>query len=195
MAIKLQPNQVFAETRAEWRTWLEQNHTQTTGIWLVFNKKTSGLSHVTYDEQVEEALCFGWVDSKGGKFDDTKSMLYFAPRKGKTGWSRPNKERIERMIEAGLMRSAGLAKIEAAKSDGSWTKLDGVENLEIPDDLGKALGEYPNASSHFEAFPRSAKRGILEWIVQAKKAETRARRIEETARLAQQNVRANQWRP
>jgi uncharacterized protein YdeI (YjbR/CyaY-like superfamily) len=191
---KLHPDQVYAQTRADWRDWLEQNHTQTSGVWLVFNKKTSGLPHVTYDEQVEEALCFGWVDSKPGKFDEQRSMLYFAPRKGKSGWSKPNKDRIERMIKAGLMRPAGLAKIAAAKQDGSWSKLDGVENLEMPDDLARALKMYPEAADHFEAFPKSAKRGILEWIVQAKKPETRAQRIEETARLAQENIRANQWR-
>jgi uncharacterized protein YdeI (YjbR/CyaY-like superfamily) len=192
--LELPADHVFVETRAQWRAWLEQNHTQTKGVWLMFNKKTSGLTHITYDEQVEEALCFGWVDSKPGKVDQTRSKLYFAPRKGKTGWSKPNKDRIERMIQAGLMRPAGLEKIEAAKKDGSWEKLDAVEKLEIPSDLEKALSAHPSASSHFSAFPKSVKRGILEWILQAKKPETRAKRIEETARLAQDNVRANQWR-
>jgi uncharacterized protein YdeI (YjbR/CyaY-like superfamily) len=184
----------FAQTRAEWRAWLEENHATSSGVWLVFNKKTSGLPHVSYNESVEEALCFGWVDSKPGKVDDTRSKLYFAPRKGKSGWSKPNKERVERLLEAGLMRPAGLEKIEAAKRDGSWTLLDAVENLEIPDDLKAMFARFPQSAENFAAFPRSAKRGILEWIVQAKRAETRAARVEETARLAAQNVRANQWR-
>jgi uncharacterized protein YdeI (YjbR/CyaY-like superfamily) len=191
--IKLLPDQFYAQTRAEWRAWLLEHHDQNSGVWLVFNKKTSGLPYYSYNDQVEEALCFGWVDSKPGKFDELRSMLYFAPRKAKSGWSKPNKIRIAHLLEKGLMMPAGLAKIEAAKKDGSWEKLDGVENLEIPDDLKKALSEFSNATANFEAFPKSAKRGILEWIVQAKKPETRARRIEETARLAEQNIRANQW--
>jgi uncharacterized protein YdeI (YjbR/CyaY-like superfamily) len=188
------PDEVFAETRAEWRAWLSKHHATSSGMWLVFNKKTSGLPHVTYDESVEEALCFGWVDSKPGKVDDTRSKLYFAPRKGKSGWSKPNKDRVERMIAAGLMTKAGLEKIEAAKRDGTWTMLDAVENLEVPDDLEAAFKSFPGSSQNFAAFPRSAKRGILEWIVQAKTPATRAKRIEETARLAAQNERANQWR-
>jgi uncharacterized protein YdeI (YjbR/CyaY-like superfamily) len=187
-------SEFFAQTRAEWRAWLEENHAVSNGVWLVFNKKTSGLPHVSYDEGVEEALCFGWVDSKGGKVDDIRSKLYYAPRKGKSGWSRPNKERVERLIEAQLMRPAGLEKIEAAKRDGTWTMLDAVENLEIPDDLEVMFRQFPNAAENFAAFPRSAKRGILEWIVQAKTVGTRAKRVEETARLAAENVRANQWR-
>jgi uncharacterized protein YdeI (YjbR/CyaY-like superfamily) len=188
-------NSVHPLTRAEWRAWLEQNHARTHGIWLISYKKATGKPRVEYDEAVEEALCFGWIDSKGNKLDDERSLLWFAPRKPRTGWSRPNKERIERLIAAGLMTEAGLAKIEAAKQDGSWTALDAVEALEIPPDLNAALAAYPSAQANFEAFPRSAKRGILEWISNAKTAATRAKRIEETARLAQENKRANQWRP
>jgi uncharacterized protein YdeI (YjbR/CyaY-like superfamily) len=184
-----------AETRGEWRAWLEQNHATSSGVWLVTFKKNSGRPYWSYGESVEEALCFGWVDSVGGKVDDLRSMLYFAPRKAKSGWAKPNKERIVRLLEAGLMRPAGLAKIEAAKLDGSWTLLDAVEALEVPNDLEKALNGFPNAGTNFAAFPRSVKRGILEWIVQAKKPETRAKRIEETARLANENIRANQWKP
>lgn len=185
---------VFAQDRATWRAWLETNHHTSTGGWLIFYRKSSGKPHLCYDEQVEEALCFGWVDSKGAKVDDERSSLYFAPRKAKSGWSKPNKERIERMVTAGLMRAAGLAKIEAAKKDGSWEKLDGVEALEVPSDLEQAFTLFAGSKTNFEAFPRSAKRGILEWIVQAKKLETRAKRVEETARLAAENTRANQWR-
>ena len=121
-------------------------------------------------------------------------MLWFAPRKPGTGWSRHNKERIERLMAAGKMAPAGLAKVEAAKRDGSWNALDAVEALEVPDDLVQALAARPPAAQHFDTFPRSVKRGILEWISNAKKPETRAARIEETARLAAENRRANQWR-
>jgi uncharacterized protein YdeI (YjbR/CyaY-like superfamily) len=188
-------NSVHPLSRAEWRTWLEQHHTRAEGVWLISYKKASGKPRVEYDEAVEEALCFGWIDSKGNKLDDERTMLWMAPRKARTGWSRPNKERVERLIAQGLMAPAGQAKIDAAKQDGSWTALDAVENLEIPPDLEAALAAYADARRNFEAFPRSAKRGILEWIAQAKTAATRAKRVEETARLAQENKRANQWRP
>jgi uncharacterized protein YdeI (YjbR/CyaY-like superfamily) len=148
-----------------------------------------------YGESVEDALCFGWVDSTAGTVDELRSMRYYAPRKPKSGWAKPNKERITKLLEAGLMRPAGIAKLEAAKLDGSWTLLDAVEALEVPADLKKALKQFPNASANFSAFPKSVKRSILEWIAQAKKPETRAKRIEETARLANENIRANQWRP
>lgn len=188
-------NSVHPLTRAEWRAWLEQHHGRAEGVWLVSYKQATGKPRVTYDEAVEEALCFGWVDSKGNKLDEERSMLWFAPRKRGSGWSRPNKERVERLIAAGLMTPAGMAKIEAAKADGSWSLLDAVENLEIPPDLAEALDAYPPAATNFAAFPPSAKRAILQWIVQAKTPATRAKRIAETARLAQENKRANQWRP
>jgi uncharacterized protein YdeI (YjbR/CyaY-like superfamily) len=164
------------------------------GVWLISYKKATGKPRVEYNDAVEEALCFGWIDSKPNKLDDERSMLWFAPRKPGSGWSRINKERVERMIAAGLMTDVGLAKIEAAKQDGSWHALDAVEVLEIPTDLEEALASYASARKHFDAFPRSVKRGILEWIATAKRPETRARRIEETARLAEDNVRAHQWR-
>ncbi len=191
---KLPPNAIHPKTRAEWRAWLEQHHTQTEGVWLVSYKKATGKARFEYDEAVEEALCFGWIDAKANKLDTERSMLWFAPRKAGTGWSRLNKQRVERLIAAGLMQSAGLAKIEAAKQDGTWNALDAIEELEVPPDLDQALKAHPLADQYFQAFPRSVKRGILEWISTAKKPATRAKRIEETARLAAHNIRANQWR-
>lgn len=187
-------NAVHPLSRAEWRAWLMENHTRPEGVWLISYKKATGKPRFDYDEAVEEALCFGWIDSKPNKLDKERSMLWFAPRKAKTGWSRLNKQRVERMIAADNMHPAGLTKIEAAKADGSWSALDAIEALEIPPDLAEAFAAYPNAADNFEAFPRSVKRGILEWIATAKRAETRAKRVEETARLAAQNIRANQWR-
>lgn len=188
------PNSTHPKTRAEWRAWLEQNHTRAEGVWLISYKKATGKPRFEYDEAVEEALCFGWIDSKPNKLDDERSMLWFAPRKAGTGWSKPNKERVEKMLKARLMAPAGLAKVEAAKKDGSWAALDAVEALEIPPDLAKALKANKTAKAYFEAFPRSVKQGILEWILNAKKPETRAKRVEETVRLAEKNIRANQWR-
>jgi uncharacterized protein YdeI (YjbR/CyaY-like superfamily) len=164
-------------------------------VWLISYKKATGKPRFDYDEPVEEALCFGWVDSKVNTLDAERSLLWFAPRKPGTGWSRPNKLRVEQMLKAGLMAEAGLRKVAQAQADGSWTKLDAVEDLTVPDDLAQALGRYPEAARHFDAFPRSAKRGILEWIATAKTAPTRMKRIEDTARLADRNERANQWRP
>lgn len=192
--IQVPDNAIHPTTRAAWRIWLEQNHTRTQGIWLISYKKATGKPRFETDEAVEEALCFGWIDSKPNKLDQERTMLWFAPRKKGTGWSKLNKTRVERLIAQGLMMPAGLAKVEAAKQDGSWYALDAVEALEIPPDLEQALAAYAKAKQNFEAFPRSAKRGILEWIAAAKKPETRARRIEETAQLADENVRANQWR-
>lgn len=187
-------NSTHPTTRAEWRAWLVQNHTQDEGVWLISYKKATGKPYVTYDEAVEEAICFGWVDSKVNRLDEERTMQWFAPRRPSSGWSRSNKQRVEKMIAAGQMTAAGLAKIEAAKADGSWSVLDAVENLEIPQDLAAALASYDAAEANFEAFPRSVKRSILEWIATAKRPATRAKRIEETARLAQDNIRANQWR-
>ena len=170
-------------TREEWRAWLAANHATSAGIWLVTARKATGQPRVEYDEAVEEALCVGWIDSVARRLDETRSMLRFSPRKSRSGWSRPNKIRIERLTAAGLMRPAGQARIDAAILDGSWTKLDEVENLEVPDDLAQACAAYPNARANFDAFPRSARRGILEWILQAKRPETRARRVADTALL------------
>ena len=185
---------VQIESRRVWRVWLEENHERQDGIWLVSFKKHCGDKYVSYDDIVEEALCFGWIDSVTRKLDEDRSMLWLSPRKPGSGWSKLNKERVERTIAAGLMTPAGLEKIEAAKKDGSWNALDAIEALEIPPDLDVALASYPSARQNFDAFPRSVKRGILEWIITAKRVQTRARRVEETARLAEDNIRANQWR-
>ncbi|MBD1869630.1 YdeI/OmpD-associated family protein [Cyanobacteria bacterium FACHB-471] len=187
-------NSTHPKTRSEWRTWLEQHHTRDKGIWLISYKKATGKPRFDYEEAVEEALCFGWIDNKGNKLDEERSLLWFAPRKPGTGWSKLNKERVERLIAQNMMMPAGLAKVEAAKQDGSWNALDAIEALEIPPDLETALASYGEAKQNFEAFPRSVKRGILEWIASAKRPETRAKRVNETAQLASQNLRANQWR-
>ena len=188
------PNSVHPKSRAEWRKWLEKNHTRKEGVWLISYKKATGKPRVDYDESVEEALCFGWIDSKGNKLDDERTMLWFAPRRAGTGWSKLNKDRVEKLVKAKSMAPAGLAKVNAAKKDGSWNALDAVEALEIPPDLADALSKNETALGYFDAFPRSVKRAILEWISHAKRPETRAKRIEETVTKAERNIRANQWR-
>ena len=150
---------------------------------------------MSYDDVVEEVLCFGWIDSLPRKLDDERTMLWIAPRKQGSNWSKRNKDFVEKLVAEGLMQPAGLAKVEASKLDGSWSALDAIENLVIPEDLATAFENYPTSAEKFEAFPRSAKRGILEWIANAKRTQTRTKRVEETARLAADNIRANQWRP
>lgn len=186
--------QVEVASPAELRAWLAEHHADTPGIWLATWKKGDD-RHVTYDEIVCEVLCFGWVDSKSRALDERRSMLLLTPRKPRSAWSRPNKERVARLEAEGLMTPAGAEVVAAAKASGTWTALDAVERLEVPDDLAAAFDAVPGSREEWDAFPRSARRGILEWIMQAKRAPTRAKRVEETARLAGEGIRANQWRP
>lgn len=181
--------EVHAETRSAWRAWLEANHAAVPGVWLVSWRRGHG-PRVEYEEAVEEALCFGWIDSQGGNLDERRSRQYFAPRKAGSGWAATNKARVEKLIASGLMAPAGLAAIERAKANGSWTLLDAVEAGVIPDDLGAALDAAPPARANFEAFPKSAKRAMLEWTAQAKRPETRAARIRQIAERAAVNERA-----
>jgi uncharacterized protein YdeI (YjbR/CyaY-like superfamily) len=190
-----EPPQVHAETVAAWRSWLRKNHARSTGVNLVSWKTTTGRPRISYDDAVTEALAFGWVDSKGRTIDDERSMLWFCPRKPTSGWSRPNKLRVERLLAEGRMQPAGQAVIDQAKANGGWELLDAVEDLVVPDDLAAAFAERPGAAESWEAFPRSAKRSALEWIVQAKRPETRARRVLDTADKAARGERANQWQP
>lgn len=185
--------QVQVESRAALRQWLAENHQRSKGVWLVTFKKSAGDKYVSWDDLVQEVICFGWIDSQARKVDTDRSMQWIAPRKRGSGWSRRNKEHVAQLEAAGLLLPAGMAKIEAAKADGSWNALDAVENLEISPDLAEALAVYTDAVDNFEAFPPSVKRSILEWIQNAKRPQTRQKRVEETARLAQDNIRANQW--
>ena len=179
---------------AELYDWLAKNHQTSPGLWVVTHKKASGKPAPTYDELVRVALCFGWVDSIPGKIDEHKTKLYFAPRKPKSVWSQSNKLRVEELIKTGQMLPAGLATIELAKKLGTWTTIDSAQNAEIPDDLKTEFANYPGSLENFEAFPRGVRKQILEWISLAKTETTRTKRINETASLAQQNIRANQWR-
>lgn len=185
---------VEVTTLAEWRTWLQANHAQHHSVWLVTYKKGGPRPHLGYDDAVSEALCWGWIDSLPRKLDAERTMLRFSPRSQNTGWSALNKQRVARMTRLQRMQPAGLAKVAAAKADGSWSRLDMVEALAIPPDLATAFTTHKGSATAFDAFPRSVKRGILEWIQAAKRPETRAKRIEETASLAAQGKRVNQWR-
>lgn len=184
------------ESRAEWRHWLEVNHEDVTGVWAVTFRKGSGGPIVNYEDLVEEALCFGWVDSVGRKLDERRTMLRFSPRKLGSKWSRPNKERVARLERDGLIAPAGAAAITSARADGSWSALDDVENLIVPDDLAEAFDRNPGSAERWEAFPRSAKRAILEWIVSAKRPEIAGSgRDVEDARFRTDPTRIDQTRP
>ena len=186
-------NHVHPLSRAAWRAWLEAHHGRASGVWLVRYKKATGRPTLTTKDVTQEALCWGWVDSVPRKVDGERSAVYVAPRKEGSNWSALNKRYVAEAERAGDMTPAGRAKVDAARADGSWTRLDGVEALAVPDDLAAALAARPGARAFWDAFPPSARRGILEWVLNAKRPATRQRRIEETARLAEQNVRANQW--
>lgn len=183
--------QVEVTSRKQWRTWLTNHHTQTDSIWLVTYKKHTGSRYLPYDEIVEEALCFGWIDSLPRKLDSDRTMLLLSPRRPKSPWSKLNKDRVTTMIGQSLMTPAGQAKIDQAKADGSWTFLDDVEALIIPDDLAAALAANSQAKEYFEAFSPSSKKGILQWIKRAKQTTTREKRIKKTVELAAQNIKAN----
>jgi len=186
--------EVLVESREQLREWLQDHHGDSPGIWLVtWKKRAGGDRHVPYDAIVEEALCFGWVDSVPRTVDEEHSALLLTPRKPGSRWSRPNKERVARLIEAGQMTPAGIEMVELAKKTGTWTALDEVEDLTEPPDLAAALDADPEARRHWDGFPRSARRGILEWVVSAKRPQTRDKRIRETAELAARGERANQW--
>ena len=189
------PNSIQPDTLADWRAWLQSNHTRPDGIWLITYRRATGKATFTYEQAVEEALCFGWIDGHTKTLDEERGMQWFAPRRAGSVWARSNKERVARLIADGRMTPAGQARIDAAQADGTWALWDHVDSLAVPDDLAAALATYPAARAHFDAFPRSARHAILGWIATAKRSETRAKRIAETARLAQDNVRANQPRP
>jgi uncharacterized protein YdeI (YjbR/CyaY-like superfamily) len=165
-------------------------------VWAVTVKKSAlpaGERHVGARDLNEECLCFGWIDSKPGRIDERRTALLCTPRRPGSGWSKVNKDRLVELLADDLVAPAGLAAIETAKADGSWTRLDAIDALLVPEDLRAALDALPPAAARFDAFPPSVRRGILEWIAGAKTEATRAKRVVETATLAQRGERANQW--
>ena len=172
-------NTFYPENRQQWREWLDKNHDIESSIWLIYYKKSSGKPSITYSDAVDEALCFGWIDSKAKSIDAEKYMQFFSVRKPNSVWSKVNKEKVASLIEKGLMTSAGLEAIAIAKSNGSWNVLDAVEALIIPDDLMTALSSNLVAKEYFLNLSRTDKRNLLQWITLAKKAETRQKRIRE----------------
>jgi uncharacterized protein YdeI (YjbR/CyaY-like superfamily) len=178
-------------SRAEWRQWLAAHHASAAGVWLVYCKKASGLPSLSYAEAVEEALCFGWIDSHPRKLDAERSQQLYTPRRARSGWSKVNKERLARLEAAGQLMPAGRAAIARAQQNGAWESLDAAEAGLVPDDLAAALAADETAARHFAGFAPSARKAILTWVLSAKQPETRARRVAETVRMAALGKRAN----
>ena len=169
--------QVYLKDRKALRAWLAKNHDKSSGIWLIYYKKGSGTQRLDYNDAVEEALCYGWIDSLMQPLDDERYLQLFTPRKPKSRWSKTNKERVERLVNSGLMTPIGMAKIEAARKDGSWAQLDHVDKLELPPDLKKAMKGKKDAEKNFRAFTPGKQKQLLYWLNDAKREETRAKRI------------------
>ncbi len=181
---------VHVETTEQWSAWLAEHHLTESGVWLVTWRTATGLPAPSYEQQIEEALRVGWVDSTKKRLDEDRTMLYFARRRPGSGWARTNKARIARLESDGRLLPAGQEVVDRARADGSWTLLDAVEELVVPDDLAAAFERHKGASAHWERFPASTRKQLLWWIVQAKRPATRAERVEETARRAARGRRA-----
>ncbi|SUA79305.1 Uncharacterized protein conserved in bacteria [Nocardia otitidiscaviarum] len=182
---------VVARNAAEWRAWLAEHSHTTTEAWLVIRHIGCGIPSVRMHEAMEQALCFGWIDSVHRTYDADSSILRFTPRGPRSSWSKVNRDRAARLIEQGLMTERGRAVIERARTEGTWQPLPDAAATAIPTDLRCPLERNAVADENFRRFPPSSKRLILEWIASAKRPETRARRIARTVELAARNQRAN----
>ncbi len=186
-------NTFYPKSKKEWRDWLQKNHLVENSIWLIKYKQKSGKPTISWSEAVDEALCFGWIDSTIKKLDEERTIQFFTKRKAKSTWSKINKQKVSFLIEQGLMSQAGLNSIEIAKENGSWTILDSVEELEIPNDLELELKLNPKADAFFQSISKSVKKSILYWIVAAKRQETRQKRIKEIITLSEKNQKPKQF--
>lgn len=184
---------ITPKSRSDFRRWLRKNFKRTESVWVVIYKVSSGKVNLSVNDVVEEALCFGWIDSVPGKIDLEKYKLLVSPRRPTSVWSAVNKRKVKSLIQRKLMTSAGLAKIAIAKKNGSWKKLNSSDRFEVPEELKQGLKNNPKASEFFGSIAPSSKRAILEWINAAKTSVTRMKRINETVRLAALGKRANHY--
>lgn len=174
----------------EFRNWLHDNHQCSKGVYLIFYKVSSGHESMRWEEAVQVAICYGWIDSVVKRMDDERRKQLFTPRKDKSVWSKLNKSYIEKLLKENLIHESGLIKIETAKQNGSWESLDGVENLEIPKDLELAFEQNRTAFDYYQNFSPSYRKSYLYWLNQAKKSETRNLRITEILKLCSKNVKS-----
>lgn len=184
----------YPSTQADWRAWLQENHLSKQSVWLIYYKKKSKIPSISWSEAVDEALCFGWIDSTARPIDDEKYMQFFTKRKPNSVWSKINKDKVEKLIATGKMSQAGFESIEKAKQNGSWTILDEVEELIIPDDLEAAFQANEGSKDFFMSLSKSVRKAILQWLVLAKQQTTRQKRINEIAELAAQKLKPKQFR-
>ncbi len=178
----------------DWRKWLELNHNKKEALWLIFYKKKSPNYNLSWSESVDEALCFGWIDSVKRTIDSEKYKQYFSKRKAKSNWSKTNKDKVKILIEQGFMEEEGYKSIEIAKENGSWTILDEVEALVIPEDLKEEFANYKGSMEYFDSLSKSVKKILLHWIVSVKRKETRQKRILEIVENASKNLKPKQFR-
>ena len=181
------------QNRQEWRDWLKLNHSEKEGVWLIFYKKKSPKYNLSWSESVDEALCFGWIDSTKKTIDEEKYKQYFTKRKAKSNWSKINKDKVDVLIKQGLMEAAGYTSIEVAKENGSWTILDDVEALVIPEDLKVEFTNHEGAIEYYNSLSDSVKKTLLYWVVSAKRPETRQKRVIEIAENAGKGLRPKQF--
>ena len=180
--------------KKEWRKWLELNHNKKDAVWLIFYKKKSPNHNLSWGESVDEALCFGWIDSTKKTIDNEKYKQYFSRRKAKSNWSKINKDKVKTLINQGLMEEEGYISIEIAKENGSWTILDGVEAVIIPEDLKEEFANYKGSIEYFNSLSKSVKKILLYWVVSAKRKETRRKRILEIVENACNYLKPKQFR-
>lgn len=181
-------------SREDWRNWLEENHRSRRSVWLVYYKTSTNVASVTWSEAVEEALCFGWIDSTKKTIDHERYMQYFSSRNPKSTWSRINKEKVEMLIQNNRMTKTGFESIEVARQNGTWYIMDEVEDGVIPGDLRTELVNYEKALDFFQSQPKSIQKGMLHWVVTARRTETRKKRIAEIARSASKCIRPKGFR-
>lgn len=186
---------VEARDRAAWRAWLRRHHRTAAGIWLVYHKKHSATPSVSYEEAVQEALCYGWIDSLVRALDADRYRQLFTPRKPRSTWSPSNKRRVARLLAEGRMQPAGLATIEAAKANGSWRSLDEVESLTIPAELRRALAAEGDAARNFRGYAASIRKAMLYWLSSAKRPATRERRLAKLVAYAAAHTTGREFRP
>lgn len=177
----------YAKNRKSWREWLEKNHQNEDAVWLVFDKGSN--RSMSWQDIVEEALCFGWIDSRPGKVSETQSKIYVSRRKPKSVWSKINKKHVERLMSQGLMTPAGIKSIEIAKTNGSWNALDLSDNLVYPLELEEMFEVNQAAKTNFDNFPVGSRRNTLQWIYDAKTDVTKMRRITQVFEAAKTNIR------
>lgn len=174
----------------EWRTWLHENHHSSKGVYLLFYRVNSESESMRWEEAVQVAICYGWIDSTVKKLDDERRKQMFTPRKDKSVWSKRNKTYIEKLLQENLIHESGMRKIEIAKQNVSWESLDAVENLEMSTDLSLAFQQNKTALDHYNNFSPSYRKSYLYWLNQAKREETRKIRIAEIIRLCEQNIKS-----